>query len=164
MKQHWNDLKIQIQEFLNDYGAVLYGLRNGKEANKFRKEYVRKFNKLQKKMDEFGTFIPDPEAETFELPFESEKFQNSWEDYKNYLYEQFQVIMSQTMERRRVWRLYNIAKKDENKAIEILDYFICSGYKSFFVPSDEQLSGKTPEAETDNQEPEIKFTLKKNTL
>ena len=161
MKQHWDNLIEQIQKLINDDAAVINGLRNGKDVSKIKKTFQQNVKSVGKMVEEFAVFVPDPDAEAIELPFGSDVFREAWEDYKDYLNEQFQLVMMPTMEKKRVWRLYNGSKKDEKKAVEMLEYLICSGYRMFFIPTDAQLTGQSAVAESSE---ETSFTFEKKTI
>ncbi|WP_158602552.1 hypothetical protein [Proteiniphilum sp. X52] len=161
MKEHWNNLVDQIQKMIDDEATVINGLRNGPDVTKIKKNFERNVKTLGKQIDEFSVFVPDPEADEIEMPFDSEEFAGTWKDYKEFLYDVFGIILVPVEERRRLKKLFNISKKNEERALEFLDFYICSRYKSIFLPKDFQLNNDQP---GDEPAKESGFTLKKKTI
>ena len=161
MKEHWRNLVEQIQKLIDDNAAVVNGLRNGPDITKIKKNFERNVKNLGKQMDEFSMFVPDPEREEIELPFDSVEFLSSWNDYKEFLFTVFGIILVPVEERRRLKKLFNISKKNEERALEFLDFYICSRYKSIFLPKDFQINNEQP---GDEPTGDALFTLKRNTI
>lgn len=160
MKVHWLSLIESVQKLIDDDAAVINGLRNGPDVSKIRKNFERNIKEVSRRIEEFGTLVPDPEAETIELPFDSEEFAAAWNDYKEFLNEVYNTILVPVEERRRLTRLYRFASKKEETALEIIDFLISSRYKTIFKPNNLQLAGETP----DTENADSGFTIKKNTL
>ena len=161
MKEHWRNLVEQIQKLIDENAAVVNGLRNGPDITKIKKNFERNVKNLGKQMDEFSMFVPDPEREEIELPFDSAEFLSSWNDYKEFLLTVFGIILVPVEERRRLKKLVNISKKNEERALEFLDFYICSRYKSIFLPKDFQINNEQP---GDEPVKDALFTLKRNTI
>lgn len=161
MKENWLNLVEQIQRLIDDNAAVINGLRNGPDVTKIRKNFERSVKSLSKQIEEFSMFVPDPEADEIELPFESPEFESSWSEYKDFLYQVFGIVLVPVEEKRRLKKLYNISKKNEERALEYIDFYICSRYKSVFLPKDFQHNS---EEETEEKTPDHSFTLKKTTI
>lgn len=161
MKEHWANLVEQIQKMIDDEAIVINGLRNGPDVTKIKKNFERNVKTLGKFIEEFSVFVPDPESEKIEMPFDSEEFTSTWKDYKEFLYDVFGIILVPVEERRRLKKLFNISRKNEERALEFLDFYICSRYKSIFLPKDFQLNNDQP---GDEPAKETGFTLNKTTL
>lgn len=161
MKEQWLNLVEQIQKLIDDNAAVINGLRNGPDVKKIRKNFERSVKILGKQIEEFSMFVPDPEADEIELPFKTPEFESSWREYKEFLHQVFGIVLVPVEEKRRLKKLYNISKKNEERALEYIDFYICSRYKSVFLPKDFQLNS---EEETVEKIPDHSFTLKKTTI
>lgn len=161
MKQHWENIVIQVQKLIDDDAAVINGLRNSPDVSKIRKNFERNVKNLIKQIDEFSEFVPDPDREEIELPFDSVEFTEAWKDYKEFLFKVFNIILVPVEERRRLNKIFNVSKKNDQRALELIDFFICSRYKSIFQPKDFQLNNDSPGDEPVN---DAEFTLKRNTI
>jgi len=150
-----------VQKLIDDDASLISGLRNGPDIAKIRKNFERNVKNLVKQIEEFGMFVPDPDRDEIELPFNSADFSDSWSDYKEFLFSVFGIILVPVEERRRLKKLYNISRKDESRALEFLDFYICSRYKSIFLPKDFQLNNDEP---GDESTKDTAFTLKRTTI
>lgn len=161
MKDHWENLLDQIQTIVDDGATVINGLRSGPDVTKIKKKFDRNVKSLSKLIEEFSVFVPDPESAEIELPFDSIAFTDSWNDYKQFLYDVFGIVLVPVEERRRLNKLFSISRKNEENALELIDFYICCRYKSIFLPKDFQSNIDQP---GDEPSKEISFTLKKKTI
>lgn len=161
MKERWANLVEQIQKIIDDDAAIINGLRPGPDVTKIKKNFERNVKALGKAIEEFSVFVPDPEVEKIEMPFGSDEFAATWKDYKEFLYDVFGIILVPVEERRRLKKLFNISRKSEERALEFLDFYICSRYKSIFLPKDFQLNS---DQLGDEPAKDSGFTLNKKTL
>ncbi len=53
-------------------------------------------------IEEFGMFVPDPERDEIELPFDSVEFSEAWSDYKEFLFEVYNIVLVPVEERLRL--------------------------------------------------------------
>lgn len=150
-----------IQNLIDDDASVINGLRNGPDITKIKKNFERNVKTLGKHIEEFDMFVPDPGRDEIELPFNSEEFTQSWSEYKEFLFDVFGIVLVPIEERRRLKKLFNISKKNEERALEFLDFYICCRYKSIFLPKDFQLNNDEPGDESVSKS---SFTLKRNTI
>jgi len=149
------------QKLIDDDAAVINGLRNGPDVTKIKKNFERNVKTLGKQIEEFSMFVPDPDRDEIELPFNSEEFARSWDDYKEFLFDVFGIVLVPIEERRRLKKLFNISKKNEERALEFLDFYICCRYKSIFLPKDFQLNNDEPGDEPKVENP---FSLKQKMI
>ncbi|MEA4918117.1 hypothetical protein SDC9_136061 [bioreactor metagenome] len=161
MKEHWNNLVEQIQKTIDDDAAVINGLRSGPDVAKIKKNFERNVKTLSKLIEEFSVFVPDPESEKIEMPFESEEFAENWEDYKAFLYEVYQVILLPREERRRLNYLNKISGRKEEEALELIDFYIRNRCKTILIPKNFQLNNDQPGDEPEVENP---FTLKQKII
>lgn len=161
MREKWQMLVESAQRLINDDAAVINGLRNGPDVNKIRKRFQTNVKALSKQIEEFGIFVPDTEREEIEMPFDSIEFNNSWNEYKEFLFEVYRIVLVPVEERRRLKKLYRISKKNEETALEFIDFYITSRYKSIFAPKDFQINNDAPGEEAPVKET---FSLNKKTL
>lgn len=162
MKEKWQMLVESVQKLIDDDAAVINGLRSGPDVNKIRKAFQSNVKTLSKHISEFSVFVPDPERDEITLPFDSVEFTEAWSDYKEFLLDVFGIILVPVEERRRLKKLFNISKKDEATALEFIDFYITSRYKSIFTPKHFQIN--TDEPGDDVPVKEETFTLKRNTI
>jgi len=161
MRENWHNLVTQIQKLIDDDAAVINGLRHGKDVSKIKRNFERNVKDISKGIEEFGQFVPDPEREEIELPFDSAEFAEAWSDYKEFLFNVWQIVLVPVEERRRLKKLFCIAKKKEERALDFIDFYICSRYKSIFVPKDFQLNNDEPGDEAPTIQP---FSIQKKTI
>lgn len=160
MKKSWDKVIELAQKLINDDAVVINGLRGSGNVSKIKKTFEQNVKHLSRALEEMNVFVPDPERDEIILPFDGEAFAEAWDDYKEFMREVFDIVLVPVEERRRLKKLHRIASKNEETAIEIVDFLITSRYKSIFKPEKLQLTGEQPDAE----ETETKFTIKKNTL
>lgn len=161
MKEKWQMLVESVQKLIDDDAVVINGLRNGPDVGKIRKTFQNNVKILNKQMTEFSVFVPDPERDEIKMPFDSVEFKEAWDDYKEFLLDVFGIVLVPVEERRRLKKLYKISGKDEATALEFIDFYITSRYKSIFVPKDFQFNNDEPGDEAPVKET---FTLNRNTL
>ncbi len=160
MKKSWDKVIELTQKLISDQVVIMNGLRGSGNVSKIKKTFEQNLKQLDRAIEEFNLFVPDPERDEITLPFDSEAFAEAWDDYKEFMREVFDIILVPVEERRRLNKLHRISSKNEETAIEIIDFLITSRYKSIFKPEKLQLTGEQPDAE----EAGDSFTLKKNTL
>ncbi|MDD2300458.1 MAG: hypothetical protein PHU69_12585 [Fermentimonas sp.] len=162
MKEKWQMLVESVQKLIDDDAVVINGLRNGPDVGKIRKTFQNNVKILNKQMTEFSVFVPDPERDEIKMPFDSVEFKEAWDDYKEFLLDVFGIVLVPVEERRRLKKLYKISGKDEATALEFIDFYITSRYKSIFVPKDFQMNNDEPGDEIPVKDET--FTLKRNTI
>ncbi len=161
MKQKWSMLVESIQKLIDDDAVVMNGLRNGSDINKIKKNFQRNTKNIGVLIEEFGMFVPDPERDEIELPFDSAEFADAWNDYKEFLLDVYNIVLVPVEERLRLKKLFRISKKNEETALEFIEFYITSRYKSIFAPKDFQFNNDEPGDEAPVKET---FTLNRNTL
>ncbi|MCL1943346.1 MAG: hypothetical protein FWF54_07360 [Candidatus Azobacteroides sp.] len=160
MKTQWDSLTKDLNALMEDVGNILNGLRPGKDVAKLEKTFISRCSTICKKIDEFDQFMEGKPALSIEYPFDSGEFKTAWEYYKYYLEEVHHFRMESTVENKRLTMLYRLSGKNEQKAVDMLDFLISSRYKSLFKPSDKQLTGEEPATVIESSVP---FSLKKET-
>lgn len=122
MKQKWKVLVESIQKLIDDDAVVMNGLRNGSDINKIKK---RIFNAMLKiigvLIEEFGMFVPDPERDEIELPFDSVEFSEAWSDYKEFLFEVYNIVLVPVEERLRLKSFLGSLRKMKKRHLNILN-------------------------------------------
>jgi len=164
MKKKWQMLVESAQKLIDDDAAVINGLRNGPDVNKIRKTFQSNVKSLSKQIEEFGMFVPDPERDEITMPFDSVEFTEAWNDYKEFLFDVFGIVLVPVEERRRLNKLFKLSKKNEETALEFIDFYITSRYKSIFALKDFQVNNDKDEPGDDAPIKDEKFTLKRNTI
>lgn len=134
------ELVEQVQKIIDDDAAVINGLRSGPDVSKIKRNFAQNVRAISKQIEEFSMFVPDPERDEIEMPFASVEFDEAWSDYKEFLFDVFNIVLVPVEERRRLKKLFNISRKNEERALEFLDFYICSRYKSIFTPKDFQVN------------------------
>ena len=160
MIEEWKKVINEIQSLIDETAVVINGLRNGKDVGKIKNQFNKRVKSVSKSVDDFGSYVKDPEAATVELPFDSEAFKTAWEFYKVYLHEVHGFGLENTVEIKRLSMLFKFAGKDEKTAIEMLDYFIATRSKTIFKPDSKLLTGDTASDDSISSA----FSLQKQTL
>ena len=83
-------------------------------------------------IDEFTAAAHQAKKLEVTLPWEGEKFLCEWDNWKDYLKEQHQIVLSSRSERKQLDLLVKITNNKEEEAYPVLDYAIANMYKMFF--------------------------------
>lgn len=161
MDEQWKILVEHIQALVNSDAAVINGLRNGPDVSKIKKNFKDNVKKLSDQVERFQMFIPDPVNQQIVLPFTSEKFANAWRDYKEFLLVVEIITLKPIEERYRLNRIYRLSDKNEEMAIELLDFFISNRYKSIFKPNTYSTNTEQPGEEVKE---DLAFSTEAKTL
>lgn len=102
--------------------------------------------------DAIGELIVPIDPEDIILPYENPQFAEYWKRYKEYLQEEHHIFMQSRRENELLKVLKVWGGESDKKAISILSFLIRSGYRSFFKPTDRQLSGDEPATATEEQQ------------
>ena len=97
------------------------------------------------------------------MPFDGDDFREAWILYKEYLEEDHKTFIGSRHESVMLTRLKKLSGSNKKRAIEMLEFFIASGYKNIFKPSDRQLTGEEP-ARSEAEQSEINITKPKERL
>lgn len=157
MKPQWQNLSKQIglvTEHLTEFIARASDRKMAQAAKIIQKDW----NTLIVLHNEFDKLVePIPQIEV-KLPFNSTEFAQAWKFYKEYLEESHGAYIASRREAMMLKRLAKLADKKEDRAIEMLEFFICHGHKSIFKPSEKQLTGEEP-AKVEETESKSNFDL-----
>ncbi len=72
-------------------------------------------------IEEFGMFVPDPERDEIELPFDSVEFSEAWSDYKEFLFEVYNIVLVPVEERLRLKSFLGSLRKMKKRHLNILN-------------------------------------------
>jgi len=141
MKEQWVKLYVQLEQHADHLTEFAKNVQD-KIANKNIKRLAEGYNKLLQTAEQFGKMVEPIEPKIVELPFKTEEFAETWKNYKEYLLEQHQVHIASRTEIFMLNKLRKWANKSQSKAIDILEFLAINRYKSFFCPSEKQLTGE----------------------
>ncbi len=149
MKPLWDNLSVSFKEvhaLMEEFGQGITDVRTMKAFKKI----LAAWNKLVVLHNEFDRQVEPIPREDIRYPFEGETFRNMWQTYKDYLLEDHNMTIGSRRENIMLSRLKKMSETNQARAIEMLEFFIASGYKNIFKPSDRQLTGDEP-AKTEEQ-------------
>lgn len=150
MLKHWNKFCEQItaaeaklQEFLTNGGLSALQL---KKLQKFIKDW----NDLKAKADDFDRFVNPIDPIKVESPFDQDDFRYFWKYWKEYLQEEHGVSMRSRREQMTLDYLAEISNNNPDTAIYILRFAMKSGAKNFFVVTEQ--AQRTPEPQKNSKD------------
>lgn len=144
MKPQWKVYTERVSEFVSNFTPFLEAVENNKTKKAIRK-LEKLINDLITSHNEFSKLVePIPPAEV-KMPFESKKFTESWQIYKEYLEESHQRFLPSRAENMNLRFLNAISGKSEARAIMILEFMIRNQYPRLFLPSEKQMTGEEPD-------------------
>lgn len=149
MKPLWDNLSTSFKEvhtLMEEFGQGITDVRSMKAFKKI----LAAWNKLVVLHNEFDRQIEPIPRDDIRYPFEGETFRYIWQTYKDYLLEDHNMTIGSRRENIMLSRLKKMSETNQARAIEMLEFFIASGYKNIFKPSDRQLTGDEP-AKTEEQ-------------
>ena len=143
VNQFWQALTDSNDE-LNSF--ISGGLPNAVE--KRHKNFVQRWDKMKDKaevlvneIEQQSSLSVDPVKIT--LPWSSDKFNEAWQMWKDYLVEQHNKRMKSRMEYAALAHLKNIAEDQESVAIEYLQFAMAGGYPRFFKVTNKNYESPT---------------------
>jgi len=144
MKPQWTNFSNAFADFNNKFAEFTEGIQDIRTL-KAVKKLTETWNKVVFHQNEFDKLVEPIRPRQVILPFQSSEFSEIWITYKEYLLEDHNAYLGSRREIEMLKFLKKISAGNERKAMEIIEYFIRSGYKSIFKPSEKQLSGDEPE-------------------
>ncbi len=152
MKEKWDNYVEALSVFGENITELLVTLKPGPKTEKIKKAVNGQWEKLRNHTEAISQLISPIDPEEVTLPYASPQFAEYWERYKEYLQEEFHIFMRSRRENEILKTLRGWAGDSDKKAIGILSFLIRGGYKSFFRPSERQLSGDEPATATEEQQ------------
>lgn len=150
MKPQWQNLSASISEFSGMMTAFGDGITDIRTTRAFKK-LGDKWNHIINQHNEFDRLVEPIAALDVRMPFEGDDFRQAWDLYKDYLLEDHRIYIGSRRESIMLARLKKLSGTNKQRAIEMLEFFIASGYKNIFKPSDRQITGEEP-AKTENEQ------------
>jgi hypothetical protein len=134
------DLMMTYWDSLADANDALNAFINGglpSMTEKRHKEFVRKWENMKEKANKLCEQIEKQSDAGIEpidivLPWDTDSFQNAWQEWKNYLAEQHHKHMKSRMEYAALSHLKKLSEDKEVTAIEYLQFAMANGYPRFF--------------------------------
>lgn len=161
MKPQWNNLLKSIGEHADHLQQFVNNVTDPKTSKNI-KILASGYNKVLALSEEFGKLVDPIASRTVELPFSTSEFSEEWTFYKEYLMEQYQAYIPSRTEIKMLKKLKGWSNNTESKALEILEFLIINRYRSFFKPSEKQLSGDEPPAVEQNNSTSINLNADKS--
>ncbi|KAA6349009.1 hypothetical protein EZS27_003609 [termite gut metagenome] len=150
MKQKWDAYIENLIKFGELIKELAEGLAPSPQTEKIKKQINATWETIRRSANDLTEIISPEHPEQIEMPYQGETFSKYWERYKEYLAEEFHIYLRSRRENELLRTLKKWAgnsEKAEKKAIDIISFHIRSGYKSFFRPTERQLSGEEPTPE-----------------
>lgn len=142
MRSNWNDLC----SLLADYEIILANLgeyfKVSKASEKIKKQLSGKWDEIVKKTEILDKQIDPLNPDPIQYPFESERFKAMWKYYKDYLEETHGVTIESRVENCRLKQLFRFSRKEEERAMLLIETLISNKYKNVINLSDKQLTGE----------------------
>lgn len=150
MKQTWDNLTSDTENFKEEFEALLNILPDSAAIYRQQKRLDKAWRKLQtgfNKMDEFVS--PMIKSVNVKSPlFTDAEFLAAWKFWKEYLIEQHSIHMRSRAELMSLKHLNEISKEKPNIAIKYLEFAMAGGYKRFFIVNESEIpTSETPKNE-----------------
>lgn len=143
MKAQWDNLSKGFNHFNSVFAELITGITDRKYTKAV--QIARKdWNSLVMLHNEFDKLVQPVSPIDVKSPFGSKEFSEAWKLYKEYLEETHKQYIPSRRELMMLRRLYRLAEKNEERAIDMLEFFMCHGHKSIFKPTEKQLTGEEP--------------------
>ncbi len=138
MIKQWNETIESLSEFKEKLEEFISLVPHSTELYKQKNILKKSWEKTQRLINEVDKFITPPESIAVRIPkeFNSDKFIEAWQFWKDYLEEQHSIRMRSRMEVKALKLLVSISDKNMENALEYLDYAQARGYKSFYKIDD----------------------------
>jgi len=131
MKQTWDKLWTELTKFHEKIDDLFAVIPQSNELYKKKLACKRSWDKVKQYINEVDSYITPIESITVVIPdaFNNDKFIEKWQFFKDYLEEQHQIKLKSRREIVMLKQLIKDSDKDVEKAIELIDYNIWSGWK-----------------------------------
>jgi|GEM_PF-856101 len=153
MKLQWNKLCESLASYGDLISKTLEYLPSTKQSAKIKKHLAKEWELVIKTIGELDKMIDPSNPPEIKYPFDSERFKAMWMYYKNYLTNNHQFTLTPWNENSRLTMLSRFAKKDEERAMQILELLCANNYRNIVCPTEKQLTGEediSPEKQTMN--------------
>lgn len=141
MKPQWDNLYKSVYRHANILKEFSENVTDSKTLKNIDL-LIDGFNKVLALADQFGKLVEPIPPKEVKLLFDTPEFAEEWTFYKEYLMEQHGSYTSTRSEIKMLRMLKKRANGSQDKAIEILDFLEINRYKKYFMPTEEQLSGR----------------------
>lgn len=162
MKPQWQLLSNSISEFNELMSKFGEGITDVRTTRAFKK-ILDKWNHIIRQHNEYDRLVEPIPALEIRMPFEGEDFVSTWSLYKDYLLEDHNMFIGSRRESVMLNRLKKMSDTNKQRAIEMLEFFIASGYKNIFKPTDKQITGEEP-AKTDTEQSDFTIAEKPKSI
>ena len=139
MKDKWDKAYNNLVDFHQKFQELVEILPQSKAYNDKKKIIKKLWDKTMRSFNSMSQYISDVQSIDIEIPkgCEIDKFLDAWQYWKDYLNEQHGIKMKSRMENKQLKLLWDISKKNTDKAIFFLDFAESKGYRNFFVVNEE---------------------------
>ena len=158
MKPQWTNLSSSIAEFNNRFDEMAQGVTDVR-TTKALKKLADFWNKVIFLQNEFDKLVEPIASIEVKLAFLSPEFAATWKTYKEYLLEDHNAYIGSRREMIMMKRLKKFSLNNDQRATEMLEFFIANGYKGMFKPTEKQLTGEEP-VKVEETHPEINTNKK----
>lgn len=133
MRQTWDKTFENLTTLGQMLDDLLQILPQSASFKKRSTRIRRKWNQIQGNVTELDEYISSQvDALDVKLPFDTEKFFEAWQYWKEYLIEQHNIRMKSRYEIMALQELVQINDNDQQECIRCLKYAMAHGYRKFF--------------------------------
>lgn len=159
IRSKWEPLWANIDKFNQD--LAMFSANVLTVAQQIKSESLeRSWNKLAANAEKFyndldGIITESQQIDkvTIKLPWDNQTFSDTWQLWTEYLLEQHNIIVGTRTQLIQLKQLEKLSNKDENKAIEIIEWSMINFYKTFYPVSEinkKQISKKRSNRKDDD--------------
>ncbi len=134
MKNTWNDLFLNLNDFANNMKEFFGKVPQSPTFYKEIKQLERRWKNIQKCVDKFEIEFNPATPIQIRIPeeFNHKDFIEAWDKWKGYLAEQHNIVMLTRMEAQSLELLLEQSERNKSEAIYMLKYASGNGYPKFF--------------------------------
>lgn len=134
MKNTWNDLFVNLDTFATTMKEFFTMVPQSPVLYKEIRKLERQWKSVQNNVNKFEKEFNPAKPIIIKIPeeFNHIDFLNTWQEWKNYLAEQHNIIMLTNMESKALQLLLELSDSNKAEAIYMLNYAASTGYAKFF--------------------------------
>lgn len=135
MKDTWDELFMNLDDYATNMKEFTAMVPKSPVLHKEIKKLERRWKQIQKNVNSFEKEFNPAKPITIKIPeeFNHLDFINAWQDWKDYLAEQHNIVMLTRMEANSLELLLELSERNKDEAIFMLKYAAGNGgYKKFF--------------------------------
>lgn len=131
MKKQWDNLFDNLSEFQEQLETFLSDADLKPTDSKNALALTKMWAQITNMANDFDQFVTPVESLTVE-EFKDKNLKEAWSFYKDYLTEQFGIVMRSRYEKKSIELLKKYSDNDNDAAVNILNICTGNGYQRFF--------------------------------